>query len=400
MDCPAGKIPERLLMPVGVDRKPHEALSKPWGFAVYERQEAGGALVYAFTGSFEPGSQYVVSLARPAHSASEGTSHSKSEVSDKRSVRLEQLAQRIYSELDRRAVVKHEDRILGLNSNLHRQIDVSIRADVAGHAVLVIVDTKDYSDPADINDVEQFSATLADVRASKGVMICNAGFTKGAHQLAKRSGIDLCSVFEAGHRDWGEDLKIPVLMDNTGVIVRQRGLIALPKGFSVPTDSAQWRFAVSGQSLKPTEQFARAWNENRVAKDIGEWHSFPLPVTGLCVQATRETEQAREERWTPIVEYAFDYWVKREWYFKFCEPGEYRGLKNLSADKLQISALQVAVPKEIDLEEWERIADDDALHERAGDWVLTIQQLLSGNTEGGEVVLRSPDTVKDEGFEP
>ena len=103
----------------------------------------------------------------------------------------EKVVERIYLELQPKAKITRNDKIRG------RQIDVSIRTNVASHDILVIVQAKDYSKPAGIKDVDQFESVIKEVRAQKGILICNAGFTKPAKKKARNICIDLCSIHDA-----------------------------------------------------------------------------------------------------------------------------------------------------------------------------------------------------------
>src|SRR4051812_963460 len=97
----------------------------------------------------------------------------------------EKMITRIYQELEPLAVVTHNDKIIGKDSKIERQIDVSIRTKVAGHEILIIVQAKDYKSPPDVNVVGELATVIKDVGASKGILISNAGFTEGAINLAK-----------------------------------------------------------------------------------------------------------------------------------------------------------------------------------------------------------------------
>ena len=123
----------------------------------------------------------------------------------------QELAASVYAALERNAVVKHDDKILGTKTKTLRQIDVSIRFSVAGHDVLIIVQAKDLARPADVNVVGEFASVIADVQASKGVLICSGGFTDAATTYAAAENIDLCSVHDAANPKWALDLRIPLL---------------------------------------------------------------------------------------------------------------------------------------------------------------------------------------------
>ena len=124
---------------------------------------------------------------------------------------FEKMIARVYQTISPRALVKHNDSIQGMDSGIERQIDVSVRFKEAGCAFLIIVQAKNYKNPADINVVGEFATVIKDVRASKGVLICNAGFTQGAQQLAISLGIDLCTAHDAETKDWRAILTIPVV---------------------------------------------------------------------------------------------------------------------------------------------------------------------------------------------
>jgi hypothetical protein len=50
----ADKMPRRISLPLGEDRKPHRGKGQPWGFVEYERREEGGVFRYHFTGRMAP----------------------------------------------------------------------------------------------------------------------------------------------------------------------------------------------------------------------------------------------------------------------------------------------------------------------------------------------------------
>src|SRR5438046_2055348 len=78
---------------------------------------------------------------------------------------FERLAARIYEELvPQGALVVHDDLIPGRLSGIPRQIDVSVRYEMAGHTFLTIVQAKDYSVPADVNTIGEFATVIEDVK--------------------------------------------------------------------------------------------------------------------------------------------------------------------------------------------------------------------------------------------
>jgi Restriction endonuclease len=135
---------------------------------------------------------------------------------------FERLAEKIMQDLAPHAEVKWNDRIIGQDSETDRQIDVSVKWKDGEKRYLLIIDAKDWRDPANISNIEKFAGMVRDVRASKGILVCNAGFSKQAHTYARNLGIGLCNLHDAESRDWSRDLSTPGMGDRLGVKVPWR----------------------------------------------------------------------------------------------------------------------------------------------------------------------------------
>jgi hypothetical protein len=104
------------------------------------------------------------------------------------------------------------DRILGKQSSLLREIDISIRINISGEEVLYIVQCKDRGKrPADILILGEFSSVIRDVEAAKGFLICTSGFAKSNHQYAESLGIELLTVEDIESNRWHADVQIPLI---------------------------------------------------------------------------------------------------------------------------------------------------------------------------------------------
>ncbi|MHC4088879.1 MAG: restriction endonuclease [Planctomycetota bacterium] len=80
--------------------------------------------------------------------------------------------------------ITHNVRVPGVVSQIERQIDILIKQTVAGFEVTIVVDCKYFSTKIDVKEVDSFVGFLADVRASKGILITNTGFTQAAYNRA------------------------------------------------------------------------------------------------------------------------------------------------------------------------------------------------------------------------
>ena len=104
------------------------------------------------------------------------------------------------------------DRILGRQSNLMREIDISISTDLGEEPLLYIVQCKDRAKrPADIVILGEFSSVVQDVGAAKGFLVCTSGFAKSNHGYAQTLGIELLTVEDIKSDRWKADIQIPLV---------------------------------------------------------------------------------------------------------------------------------------------------------------------------------------------
>ncbi|WP_374949353.1 restriction endonuclease [Mucilaginibacter sp.] len=109
--------------------------------------------------------------------------------------------------------VKVNDKILGKQSGIKREIDVSVSGEFEGVPLLYLVQCKDHNKPADVKILGEFSAVIKDVGASKGFLICSSGFAKTIHQYAKTLGIELLTVEDINSPKWTVDIEIPFVYE-------------------------------------------------------------------------------------------------------------------------------------------------------------------------------------------
>lgn len=127
--------------------------------------------------------------------------------------RFEALVAELQKKLAPHAKVTHNEKIQGRRSNRLRQIDIVIKSNVGQIPVLIIVDCKDYRNPVDVKDVEEFMGLVDDVGANKGIIVSASGFTKTANTRAQDAGIDLYRYVDTESHDWKSYVAIPVLCD-------------------------------------------------------------------------------------------------------------------------------------------------------------------------------------------
>ena len=102
------------------------------------------------------------------------------------------------------------DKIVGKQSNIKREIDISIKGNQSGVDILYLVQCKDHNKSADIKIIGEFSSVIKDLNASKGFLICSKGFTKTIHDYARNVGIELVTVEDINSKKWKANVEIPI----------------------------------------------------------------------------------------------------------------------------------------------------------------------------------------------
>ncbi len=171
------------------------------------------------------------------------------------------------------ATVTHKDYILGVDSKVEREIDVSIKQQVAQFAILVVIDCKDYAVPVDVKSVEEFAGLVEDVRANKAVMVSSNGFTPAAVSVAKNKGIDTLCLIDSKGVDWKTFITVPLLIEDTSIdqyslSISGVGHCVLPYA---PEELAELQMqAEDGTSLgTPLRVMHRKWNKEQIPHEPG-----------------------------------------------------------------------------------------------------------------------------------
>ena len=290
---------------------------------------------------------------------------------------FEKLAATIYGELSPTAKVTHNDKILG-TSGEPRQIDVSIRATVAGHAILVVIETKDYQRRADIGEVDKFAGKLQDVRANRGILICSAGFTRGACKAAQTYGIHVCNLHDAQSRNWKLDINLPVLWVDLKPNVRFMMETYFEAGDSIENDPSHWIITPDGgkSRLKLLSTFERVWNEGKVPRTVGPKHTVRSAHTSLRVLVRNNKGN---DAWRPVHDLSFVYTVSRKSWLGAFTPEECRGVFHYSDSRFEPSYLPIgSIPRKRD-ESWQEVDDPHDLAISIPGTIIT--------TEGWQVAL-------------
>ena len=297
-------------------------------------------------------------------------SEQSTEPSKKQWLEYQELAARIYAELQPYARVTHDDRILGHDSGSLRQIDVSIRTSIAGHDVLIIVQAKDLRRKVDVNAVGELAQVMRDVRAAKAVLVSNAGFSRSAVRFAKSAGIDLCSLHDAQSAKWPLSLSIPLLWIERHPEVELefalRGSPSVKEDVTLSGDSREWIFSRDGgvTTHQLFEDFARSWNDDPANRERGRLHEWRPDLASLSLRVAPDV-------WLRVEELVVRYQATARGWLGSLRLADCRGIMNQSTDTL--SARVTMTNHDIPLVKdpsWPTIDDPDSVESRLRELIV------------------------------
>ena len=217
---------------------------------------------------------------------------------------FEKLAYDIQRELAGSADVTLRDTIQGVDSNIPRQIDISIRQQVGQYSVLIIVDCKDHRAPLDVNIVGEFVTVVRDVRANKGALIASRGFTEAALTLARTHGIDTFTLIDTANTKWHTYVTFPALLHRIYITAGRYRFSGVGPAARLPEgDPSLWELYGSEQTSLGLVRdiLARKWNAHELPDRPGRHEVL------LAEQARLSRDAAGEVRVTAeiVIEEAY-----------------------------------------------------------------------------------------------
>ena len=131
-------------------------------------------------------------MARSAKSSTGRPHHLKRK---KLGVAFERAIALIQSELDPKAIVTHDERLLDRHGH-RRQFDVVIRGRLGGHDILGVVECKDIKGTVGTPAVDAFVTKAASLRADVKIIVSRFGFSANALELGAHHGIRMLSLLK------------------------------------------------------------------------------------------------------------------------------------------------------------------------------------------------------------
>jgi len=197
-----------------------------------------------------------------------------------KSTRFEKLVARIQHDLSPGAQVRHNEKIRGRKSNTTRQIDVTVRTQIGQFPLLIAIECKDLSRPANIKHVEAFAGLLEDIGANKGAIVSARGFSEAAKRRAYHAGIDVYRLVDVEDHDWKAYATIPILFHDTILVKAYFTLhFSYPPepGFEADDPEKVEIYDPDGKSLgSPMDILRRCWNDGELTYSPGHLQDVPL----------------------------------------------------------------------------------------------------------------------------
>ncbi|NCL76396.1 restriction endonuclease [Rhodococcus sp. YH1] len=170
-----------------------------------------------------------------------------------------------------------DERIEGVRGT--HDIDVAVRGRHGGIDFLWIVECKRWARPIPKEKVAALSSVVADIGASRGILLSEAGFQAGALRMAERSNVTLTSLKELGENAEPEVLAYSVATLRDRLRAARTELNALLR----PVHSRR------GKALITTFHVPKAWGDRT-----------PAIILGRVVLLEHALEEAECGRW-PIL---------------------------------------------------------------------------------------------------
>jgi hypothetical protein len=168
------------------------------------------------------------------------------------------------------AKTENDIKLIG-KSGTKRQIDVFIKGNIYAFEVKILVDSKNYSNPVDIKEVESIIGMVEDVGANLGVIVCPSGFTDGAKRRAETSSIQLYEIYD--QLLGNSKLFIPLRFVSPYIARYNFSFHSTSAAgpFSILTNSSRWQFNIKDKIFLPEEVPAHIWNERMVPQEKGNY---------------------------------------------------------------------------------------------------------------------------------
>lgn len=186
---------------------------------------------------------------------------------------LEILVAKIQEKLAPGAIVQHNVRLPGRDSETERQVDVLVSQNIGQYEMKIAIECKDYKRPVNVKSVEEFHGLVTDIGVQRGAMVCPSGFTRSAKKRARRYNIDLYSPVDTNPHKWQAKVSAPVICDIRDAAISFGIRSSAPKPRTIPSDffsSLQIYDETGNPHGTLLEIVSNEWNSGNLIKEPGQ----------------------------------------------------------------------------------------------------------------------------------
>jgi hypothetical protein len=248
------------------------------------------------------------------------------------------------------AQVVLNDKLLGEQSGMQREIDISIKMTVGTAEIVYIVQCKDRGKrPADIVVLGEFSSVIKDVGATKGFLICTSGFAKSNHKYARTLGIELLTVEDIKSGRWHADIKIPLIYIKKTInyvldasVIANEELVAKNQAQAIPVnldiDVTLISYDLGATSITIKEH-VQSWIA-KAGSFLGDVVDIDLVRPGLRLKVA--------DTWLACEDLRINLATERKYYLKYLTPAEYSQVRDHRRDTQLPLHLKLSGPGQLD----------------------------------------------------
>jgi hypothetical protein len=248
------------------------------------------------------------------------------------------------------ARVTLNDRIPGRQSDLRREIDISIRITVGDAEILYIVQCKDRGKrPADIQVLGEFSSVIKDVGAAKGFLICTSGFAKTNYRYARTLGIELLTIEDIESDRWHVEIQVPLIYIKKNInyildatIIPNEELVAKNQTQAIHVDLDINIARISydlGATSTTISKYLRSWIA-KAGSFLGDTVDIDLVQPGFRLRIA--------STWLACEDLRIKLTSDRKYYLKYLTPTEYSQVRDHLRDTVLPLHLKLSGPGQLD----------------------------------------------------
>lgn len=192
--------------------------------------------------------------------------------------KLEHLVANIQKKLAPEAIVEHNVKVMGRESEVERQIDILVTQHIGQYVMKIAMDCKDYKSPVDVKGVEEFAGMVQDIGANKGVLVCPAGFSATAKKRAKKLQIELYRPVDTEDHKWRVKPTIPAVFEYVSGAISFGLSCSYPGPLTIRAHPALLDvISLDGLSLgRPLDVAMERWNAGEFPTEPGTYENLAV----------------------------------------------------------------------------------------------------------------------------